>query len=106
MLVFWGIATPLAALVMFPWTLITRNVMPIYRTAIWIASTGLRIAGVRVNVIGRDKLDPERPYVFMSNHASNLDPPVLIPLIPKRTSVLVKKELFRIPVLGEAMRIG
>lgn len=105
-LIFWSIATPLAALVMFPWTLATHDVGPIYRVAMWITRTGIKIAGVRVNVVGREKLDPEQSYVFMSNHTSNLDPPLLIPLIPKRTSVLVKKELFRIPVLGRAMRIG
>jgi 1-acyl-sn-glycerol-3-phosphate acyltransferase len=37
---------------------------------------------------------------------SNLDPPITIPLIPRRTSVLVKKELFSVPILGRAMRIG
>jgi 1-acyl-sn-glycerol-3-phosphate acyltransferase len=42
----------------------------------------------------------------MSNHVSNVDPPVLIPRLPRRTSVLVKKELFRIPVLGWAMRVA
>jgi 1-acyl-sn-glycerol-3-phosphate acyltransferase len=42
----------------------------------------------------------------MSNHVSNLDPPLLIPLLPRRTSVLVKKELFRIPILGYAMRVA
>ena len=42
----------------------------------------------------------------MSNHTSNLDPPITIPLIPRRTSVMVKKELFRTPILGKAMRMG
>jgi 1-acyl-sn-glycerol-3-phosphate acyltransferase len=37
---------------------------------------------------------------------SNIDPPIVIPAIPKRTSVLVKKEVFRIPVLATAMRMG
>lgn len=105
-LIFWAIATPLGALVMVPWTLVTRDIMPIYCVAMWIARTGVGLAGVRVNVLGREKLDPRRSYVFMSNHTSNLDPPLLIPLIPRRTSVLVKKELFRIPVLGYVMRIG
>ena len=41
----------------------------------------------------------------MSNHASNLDPPVLIPVIPGRCSVLVKKELFRLPILGTGMKV-
>jgi 1-acyl-sn-glycerol-3-phosphate acyltransferase len=42
----------------------------------------------------------------MSNHASNLDPPLLLPLIPRRTSVMAKQELFSYPVLGTVMRIG
>ncbi len=42
----------------------------------------------------------------MSNHVSNLDPPVLIPAIPGRCSVLVKKELFRIPILGTGMKVA
>jgi 1-acyl-sn-glycerol-3-phosphate acyltransferase len=105
-MIFWGVITPLAALVLFPWTLLTGNVIPMYRVALWIAWTGVRIAGVRVEVVGRENLDPARTYIFMSNHASNLDPPILIPLIPRRTSVLVKNELFRVPVLGRAMRLA
>jgi 1-acyl-sn-glycerol-3-phosphate acyltransferase len=42
----------------------------------------------------------------MSNHVSNLDPPILLPSIPGRTSVMAKKELFSYPVLGKAMRLG
>jgi 1-acyl-sn-glycerol-3-phosphate acyltransferase len=42
----------------------------------------------------------------MSNHVSNLDPPVLLPLIPGRSSVLLKRELMNIPILGMAMRMG
>jgi 1-acyl-sn-glycerol-3-phosphate acyltransferase len=42
----------------------------------------------------------------MSNHVSNLDPPVLVPLIPRRTSVLAKKEIWRIPILGKALDLA
>jgi 1-acyl-sn-glycerol-3-phosphate acyltransferase len=42
----------------------------------------------------------------MSNHVSNLDPPVLLPLLPGRTSVFLKRSLMKIPVLGYAMRLG
>lgn len=105
-LLFWTIATPLGALVMFPYTLLSKRIMPIYKVGTWIAFTGVRIAGIKVEVVGRDELDPNGTYIFMSNHTSNLDPPLLIPLIPRRTSVLVKKELFRIPVLGQAMHIA
>ncbi|HKW76937.1 MAG TPA: lysophospholipid acyltransferase family protein, partial [Terriglobales bacterium] len=46
---------------------------------------------------------PQGTYIFMSNHVSNLDPPVLIPIIPRRTSVLAKRELWRIPILNKAL---
>jgi 1-acyl-sn-glycerol-3-phosphate acyltransferase len=42
----------------------------------------------------------------MSNHVSNVDPPILMPLIPRRMSVMVKKELFRVPILARLMRFG
>jgi 1-acyl-sn-glycerol-3-phosphate acyltransferase len=72
----------------------------------WGAFTGVRLAGVRVQAVGRDKLDPARTYIFMSNHVSNIDPPLLLPLIPRRTSVMAKKELFSYPLLGKTMRLG
>jgi 1-acyl-sn-glycerol-3-phosphate acyltransferase len=42
----------------------------------------------------------------MCNHVSNLDPPVILPNLPGRSSVLLKKELMSIPILGMAMRMG
>ena len=105
-LLWWTIATPLAAAVFVPHALLTHNSDPLYRAAMWIVRVGMRISGVRVTITGRDRLDPKQTYIFMANHVSNLDPPLLIPLLPKRTSVLVKKELFRLPALGTAMRVG
>ncbi|PYX19310.1 MAG: 1-acyl-sn-glycerol-3-phosphate acyltransferase, partial [Acidobacteria bacterium] len=72
----------------------------------WGAFTGVRLAGVRVQTVGLDELDPTRTYIFMSNHVSNIDPPLLLPLIPRRTSVMAKKELFSYPLLGKTMRLG
>jgi 1-acyl-sn-glycerol-3-phosphate acyltransferase len=106
MLVFWGLAAPLAALIGFPWTFITGDIRLLYRMFMIGAWYGVWLTGVRVKTIGLDKLDPARTYIFMSNHVSNVDPPITIPLIPKRTSVMVKKELFRFPILGRAMRMG
>jgi 1-acyl-sn-glycerol-3-phosphate acyltransferase len=106
MLLFWAISLPLAVLTGFPWTYLTKDITFLYRTCMWGAFTGVRIAGVRVKILGRDRLDPTRSYIFMSNHISNLDPPITLPLIPRRTSVMVKKELFSYPLLGSVMRIG
>ena len=106
MLVFWGLAAPFAALIGFPWTFITGDIRLLYGMFMFGAWNGVRLAGVRVQTVGLDKLDPARTYIFMSNHVSNLDPPITIPLIPRRTSVMVKKELFSYPILGRAMRMG
>ena len=90
----------------FPWTLITGNVNLLYRVGMWAAITGVRLAGIRIHTVGLEKLDRSRTYIFMSNHVSNLDPPLMLPLIPRRTSVMAKKELFDIPLLGKTMRMG
>lgn len=106
MLGFWALMLPIAALVGFPVTFIVGNVNFLYRFGMWAAFTGVRLAGVKVKTIGLDKLDLTRTYIFMSNHVSNIDPPLMLPLIPRRTSVMAKKELFDIPLLGKAMRMG
>lgn len=106
MLTFWGVMLPLCAIFLFPWTFVTKDVRALYRVAMWGALTGVRLAGVRVQVIGREKLDRARGYIYMVNHVSNIDPPLLLPLIPGRTSVMVKKELFKYPLLGKTMRLG
>jgi len=106
MLVFWAIVLPIAALIFFPWVFLTGDIRPLYRVGMWGALTGVRLAGVRVKTIGLEQLDPRRTYIFMCNHVSNIDPPLLIPLIPGRTSVMAKKELFSYPILGKAMRMA
>jgi 1-acyl-sn-glycerol-3-phosphate acyltransferase len=94
------------AMVTFPWTLITRDMTPLYRGAMWVVRTGLRAAGIRVDVEWRAPLDPAQSYIFLSNHVSNLDPPILIPLLPERTAVVLKRSLMNIPILGYGMRLG
>jgi 1-acyl-sn-glycerol-3-phosphate acyltransferase len=94
------------ALVCIPWCLVTRDVMPLYRSAMFVVRLGLRVAGIRVRVTGLESVPRGRACIFMCNHVSNLDPPVLIPLIPGRTSVFLKRSLMKIPILGYGMRLA
>ena len=96
---------PIAA-VCIPWFLITGNIMPLYRTAMSVVRLGLRLAGVRVQVEGLEHIPAGTACIFMSNHVSNLDPPVLLPRIPGRTSVFLKQSLMKIPILGYCMRLA
>ena len=105
MLAFWAVMLPMAAL-LFPWVLITGDILTLYRVGMWSARTGVRLAGIRVQCIGLEQLDPSRTYIFMANHVSNIDPPLLAPRIPGRTSIMAKQELFKIPILGKAMRMA
>jgi 1-acyl-sn-glycerol-3-phosphate acyltransferase len=106
MLLFWAAALPFVALIGIPWTYITKDISFLYTTCMRTAFAGVRFAGVKVRTLGLEKIDPARTYIFMSNHISNLDPPITLPLIPRRTSVMVKKELFKVPILGHIMLIG
>src|SRR5688572_23779725 len=104
----YSIFTLIAGLLFIPWTVLRNDITLLYNAAMWGALFGVRLGGVRVQVVGRERLDPRQNYVFMCNHTSNLDPAIVVPLVPRppRTSVLVKKELFRAPLLGTAMRMG
>ena len=69
---------------------------------------GERVVGharIRLRVEGRELVPPGRAYVYMSNHQSHVDIPVLFATVPSETLRMVaKKELFRVPVWGPAMR--
>src|SRR5438270_2211307 len=106
LVLFWIVSIPVAALVGFPWTIISRKIDFLYNTAMKIARAGVRLTGVKVEIVGLGQFDNQGTYIYMCNHVSNIDPPIVIPAIPKRTSVLVKQEVFRIPVLATAMRMG
>jgi len=106
MLVSWGVSILIDGPVGILIALFTGNIWPLYRSACWLSAFGVRLGGVKIERRGLENLQPGRNYIFLSNHASNLDPPVLIPSIPGRCSVLVKKELFRIPILGTGMKMA
>jgi 1-acyl-sn-glycerol-3-phosphate acyltransferase len=106
MLLLWALAAPVAALIGFPAAFIMGDVRVLYRLFMWGAWAGVWITGVRVETVGLDQFDHSRSYIFMTNHVSNLDPPIQVTLIPKQTSVMVKKELFKVPILGRSMRMG
>jgi 1-acyl-sn-glycerol-3-phosphate acyltransferase len=54
----------------------------------------------------RTTLDPKRPYVFMSNHASTVDIWALYVALPIIVRMIAKKQLAAIPILGWGMWAG
>ncbi len=65
---------------------------------------GQKILGIRVAVAGLERINKKTPYVFMSNHLSLIDGPMLFMLIPQAIRVILKKEVFKVPIISQAMR--
>ena len=60
------LGTP-AALIGLPWTLLRNDISSLYRWAMWIANAGLKIGGIRIDVTGREQLDPQQRYIYMAD---------------------------------------
>ncbi len=70
---------------------------------IW-AKCILRLSNIKVTVKGLSNLNPGGSYIYMPNHMSNLDIPVLQAYLPVQFRWLAKAELFKIPIFGYAMK--
>jgi 1-acyl-sn-glycerol-3-phosphate acyltransferase len=68
------------------------------------AKTLLLVSGTRVEVVGRERLDPGQNYIFVSNHRSYMDTPVVLASIPGEFRFMAKSGLFKIPLLGGHLR--
>lgn len=60
--------------------------------------------GAKVQVEGLDKIDISKPQVYVVNHLSAFDIPVLYSYLPFQFRILAKKELFRYPFMGWHLR--
>jgi 1-acyl-sn-glycerol-3-phosphate acyltransferase len=60
----------------------------------------LLVSGVKVKIEGLDKIALDGSYVFVSNHLSYMDTPVVLANIPVQFRFLAKRGLFQIPLLG------
>ena len=66
----------------------------------------LKTTGVRVTVEGLERLTPGTTYVFVSNHQSIYDTPVVFASLPYQLRIIAKESLARFPVLGWHLRRG
>jgi 1-acyl-sn-glycerol-3-phosphate acyltransferase len=95
-----------AALIGIPWSALRGNFTTMYKWGMAVLRLGIRAGGIRVRIEGRENIPPGESCIFLSNHVSNLDPPILLPSLPGMSSVFLKKSLMKIPLLGIAMRMG
>jgi 1-acyl-sn-glycerol-3-phosphate acyltransferase len=70
------------------------------------SKTLLKIAGVRLNIKGREQINGKEKYIFVSNHLSYFDIPVLISAIPNNLRFIYKKSIAYVPFFGWAVYLG
>lgn len=63
-------------------------------------------ARITLDVTGRENMKPGETYLVMSNHQSLYDIPVLFQVVGPNIRMVTKKELFQVPIFGNALAIG
>lgn len=63
----------------------------------------LKLAGINVQITGNNELNPNDIYVFVANHSSMLDIPLLLGYLPGNVAIIYKQELEKIPVFGKSL---
>jgi len=67
---------------------------------------GKFIAGVRIETVGRDRLDRSRSYVIISNHQSLYDIPALMLGLGLQFRWVIKKSFVHVPLFGWALYVA
>ena len=81
-----------------------RSKDPVHKVAILWAKWILFASRIKVTVNGLSNIDPSKSYIYMCNHQSNFDIPVLLGCLPVQFRWLAKAELFKVPIFGRSMR--
>ena len=64
----------------------------------------LKTTGVRVEVEGLERLEPGKTYVFVANHQSHYDTPVVFTHLPYQLRIIAKESLGTFPFIGWHLR--
>ncbi len=88
----------------FLFPLISPGENKVHRIANLWARMLLWLAGTKVEVIGLENVRVGKPQIFMANHQSDFDILIVLAHIPGQFRWIAKKELFKVPIFGKAMR--
>ena len=98
------LATLVLGIVVIVLSFFVKTGRPLHKIARFWGRSILVVSRIKVVVEGLSGIDARQPYIYMPNHQSNFDIPVLLGHLAVQFRWLAKMELFKIPIFGHAMR--
>ncbi len=77
--------------------------MIIYKIALWLCTASIKLL-FNFKVVGRENIPKDKNFIIVSNHTSNLDPPILGVAVKMPISFMAKEELFKNKLFGGLIR--
>ncbi|MNS31852.1 1-acyl-sn-glycerol-3-phosphate acyltransferase [compost metagenome] len=89
---FWILAIALTAIVVPP-----PRLHKLWKFGFRMITT---VAGLKIRVRGAEHIDPNKGYLYMTNHVNLMEPFIDMPCIPGWVAAIEKKENFKLPIYG------
>jgi 1-acyl-sn-glycerol-3-phosphate acyltransferase len=110
-----AVRTAVAAVFFMPYTiliatlivsiaLVRQDAPLVQRLILHWSRVFIGLTGSSIDIFGSERIDSSGQYVFVANHLSNADIPAMFLTAPVPIRYLAKKEVYRIPMVGLAMR--